>query len=53
MRATASATASFYAAYLYPLSSLTELQLTSEMRQVVVRSFGSSFSSGELTYQPR
>lgn len=41
-----------YAAYLHPLSSLSEDQLTSALRQVasLVRSFGVGFSSGELSY---
>ena len=41
-----------YAAFLHPLSTLTRPQLESAIRQVASLSsnFGSSYSSGELTY---
>lgn len=41
-----------YAAFLHPLSTLTDVQLESAIRQVaaLARNFGSSYSSGELIY---
>ena len=41
-----------YAAYLHPLSDLTEAQLASALRQVssLAKTFGSTFSSGELSF---
>ena len=41
-----------YAAYLHPLSTLSEAELESALSQVVslVQTFGSSFSSGELHF---
>lgn len=42
-----------YAAYIHPLSSLNKRQLRSAVRQVASLSisFGSEYSSGELTYR--
>ena len=42
-----------YAAYLHPLSDLSEAQLASALRQVasLARTFGSTFSSGELSFE--
>ena len=44
-----------FAAYVHPLSSLTEAQLESALRQVatLAATFGSSYSSGELGYGGR
>ena len=41
-----------YAAFIHPLSSLTERQLLSAVRQVanLARSFGTTYDSGELVY---
>lgn len=41
-----------YSAYLHPLASLSEAQLRSALRQVasLVKTFMSTYSSGELTY---
>ena len=41
-----------YAAFLHPLSALTEAELHSALRQVaaLARNFGTSCSSGELLY---
>ena len=41
-----------YAAFLHPLSPLTEEELLSALRQVaaLARNFGTSYSSGELLY---
>ncbi len=41
-----------YAAFLHPLSPLTEQELLSALRQVaaLARSFGTTYSSGELLY---
>ena len=43
-----------YAAYIHPLSLLSEGQLKSAVRQVssLALSFGSTYSSGELVYSP-
>ncbi len=41
-----------YAAFLHPLSSLTDAQLLSALRQVasLARTFGSTYSSGQLLF---
>ena len=41
-----------YAVYLHPLSSLSEAELRAALRQVasLARTFGSSYSSGELVF---
>lgn len=41
-----------YAAYIHPLSALSEREIRSAVRQVsgLVRSFGKTYSSGELVY---
>jgi hypothetical protein len=43
-----------YAAYIHPLSFLSEVELRSAVRQVsnLALSFGSTYSSGELVYAP-
>ena len=43
-----------YAAYIHPLSRLSKSQLQSAVRQVsrLAQSFGSTYSSGELVYNP-
>lgn len=42
-----------YAAFLHPLSALTEVELRSAVSQVanLVRTFGATYSSGELVYR--
>lgn len=41
-----------YAAFIHPLSPLTEAEVRSAVAQVasLVRSFGTTYSSGELVY---
>jgi hypothetical protein len=42
----------YYAAFIHPLSPLTTVELNSAIRQVssLVRTFGTTYSSGELRY---